>query len=254
MREIRLWTAPLEGHAAGQTLDLNEAESHHFGTVLRGREGDEVILMDGLGFEAEAQCVVKEKRRISFFLQSLQKTPAGPTLRLLGPIPKSKRFPTMLEKLQELGLTSYAPLATEHSVREDYSDSVREKSVERLQEACKQSRSPWMMSLLSAQSLDEMLTNQASQSFETSKAAPLGLVQNTIVLDVGGSSIWDFPVYGGGPIQLMFGPEAGWSEAERGHFRHLGLRTLGLSANHLRMETAAILGAGFVLEWMNRKN
>lgn len=241
MREIRLWTAPLKEHAAGQILELNEAESHHFGTVLRGREGDEVVLMDGMGFEANAQCVAKEKRRIAFFLQSLLCTAAGPALNLLGPIPKSKRFPTMLEKLQELGVTSYAPLATEHSVREDYSDSVREKSIERLQDACKQSRSPWMMELLPAESLENVLMPKTG-AFKK------------IVLDVGGSSIWDFPPYDGEAVQLLFGPEAGWSTVEREHFQQQGLKTLGLSANHLRMETAAILGAGFLLEWMHRKS
>ena len=236
MREIRLWTAPLKGFGVGQSVELDSAESHHFGTVLRGREGDEVILMDGQGFEAEAQCVVKEKRRIAFAIQSLQNTPAGPQLNLCGPIPKCKRFPYMLEKIQELGVSSYTPLATEHSVREDYSDAVREKSVERLQDACKQSRSPWMMDLEPACTLSEV-----------------SLGANSVVLDVGGSSIWDFPIYAGQPIQLLFGPEAGWSEAERANFKTLGLRTLGLSANHLRMETAAMVGAGFVLEWMKRQ-
>jgi RsmE family RNA methyltransferase len=135
-------------------------------------------------------------------------------------------------------VSSYTPLSTEHSVREDYSETVREKSLERLQDACKQSRSAWIMTLEPARELGDL------------RLKP----QSSFVLDVGGASIWSLPPYDGQPINLLFGPEAGWSDAEREGFKAQGLRRLGLSANHLRMETAAILGAGFILEWMRRRS
>ena len=78
----------------------------------------------------------------------------------------------------------------------------------------------------------------------------------TVVLDVDGPSIWDFPESASNEkgLQLVYGPEAGWSDAERELFKEAGCISLGLSTHHLRMETAAVLGAGVLLERMQRRH
>jgi 16S rRNA (uracil1498-N3)-methyltransferase len=240
LREIRLWATSLSKALEGQELALGPTESHHFGNVLRGKVGFQVYLMDGLGWEASAVCVKREKRETVMRVQSLVYRDPSFSMTLKGPIPKGKRFPYMLEKCQELGLRSWAPLSTEHSVREDFSSSGREKMTERLQDACKQSRNPWLMHLGDNESLESALVNPTS----------------TVVLDVDGPSIWDFPV----PLnldkglQLLYGPEAGWSDGEREQFKAQGCSILGLSSYHLRMETAAVVGAGVLLERMQHRH
>lgn len=243
MREIRLWHDALAGLQEGAEVQLREGEAHHFSNVLRGKRGFEVVLMDGLGWQAQGVCVAKEKRNVRFEIKSLYHQEARPDLALCGPIPKGRRFPYMLEKCQELGLPQWGALATEHSVREEFGESGRVKMEERLREACKQSRNPWLMKLEEPCALDEVLRTQDRQ---------------IVVLDVDADPIWGvrerlLEDRARSPL-LLYGPEAGWSDAERERFGELGLIRLGLSGHHLRMETAAVVGAAMVLEVLDDRS
>lgn len=230
MRTLHLWSPPLEGLQAGHSLQLSPEEHHHFSRVLRGKVGHEVVLMDGLGSTANATCHDVSKKESHFTLTSDSLAhPRGPKIKVYGPIPKGKRFPYLMEKLQELGISSYGPLQTEHSVREEWSAEARRRTSERLIDACKQSRCPYLMVLEDSKTIDEL----------NDSAPPLVLDVNSPPLlstQVSQSSV------------LIFGPEAGWSDQEKVGFESKGWKRVGLNGQHLRMETAAILGAGTLLQ------
>jgi len=190
--------------------------------------------MDGLGHTAPARCVHTSKSETRcLLLESPTTHPAGKKLGVVGPIPKGKRFPYLLEKLQELGVHSYAPLQTDHSIREDWSQESRKSMGERLMEACKQSRCPYLLKLEDAASLRDL------------EPGPLALV-----LDVEAPPLLGVGV--AGETTLLYGPEAGWSQGERDFFRERGWQRVGLNRQHLRMETAAILGSGTVIQMQER--
>jgi 16S rRNA (uracil1498-N3)-methyltransferase len=230
----------LESAQVGDEVHLEPSEAHHFSNVLRGKIGYHVHLMDGLGREAAATCSQKEKKKVAFVLDALvvfSKVPKD--LVLKGPIPKGKRFPYMLEKCQELGLAAWTPLATEHSVREELSPSGREKIKDRLRDACKQSRNPWLLTLGEEEQFADGLDSELQ----------------TVVLDVDAPPIWSLPeLCPKRPIQLLYGPEAGWSDGERERLKERDCSFLGLSAHHLRMETAAVIGSAMLLEWLEPRH
>jgi 16S rRNA (uracil1498-N3)-methyltransferase len=237
LREIRLWAEALSDRSVGQSLACEQGESHHFAQVLRGKVGDAVILMDGKGREAKAVCSSPHRKKSEFIIEQMKTFAQGPRLELIGPIPKGKRFPYLCEKIQELGVSRYSPLATEHSVREETSCSGKDKVIERFREACKQSRNPWQTELGDTVMFDDVDWNASC-----------------FVLDVGGMSMWSLtsenrPSHAQ-PLKLFFGPEAGWSDRERQVFIDQGVTRLGVAAHHLRMESAAVVGSGMLLDYL----
>lgn len=231
MREIRLWCEALNDTSS--TWEVEASEAHHFQRVLRGKLGQEVVLVDGRGGEAPAKCILMEKKRVVFQRSGpFLKRERGRSIHLIGPLPKGRRFDQLMEKAQEMGCASYAPLSTEFSVREELSASMRERTRERLKEACKQSRCPHLMELKGELELSD-----------------LDLLGDVMVLDVHSPALEVGDLKGTQPLHLLFGPEAGWSDRERSCFDDLGWRRRGLSVNHLRMETAAALGLGMALHF-----
>lgn len=202
--------------------------------MLRGKVGDEVILLDGKGTEAFAICVEGSRKSSRFMIQDLKRHAMVAQLELLGPLPKGRRFAYLCEKIQELGVCRYTPLSTEFSVREETGLSGRQKALDRFREACKQSRNPWLTELGEPLSLAEVAWGE-----------------DCMVLDVGGQSLWQQPLSAPHPKKLFFGPEAGWSSKERELFKDKGICSLSVGGHHLRMETAAVVGAGMVLDWMS---
>jgi RsmE family RNA methyltransferase len=71
--------------------------------------------------------------------------------------------------------------------------------------------------------------------------------KNLYALDIGGES-WAEPVEPIKTFSLMIGPEAGWSDVERQRLIEQEIPRIGLSIYHLRMETAATIGAARLLE------
>lgn len=235
MRTLHLWSPPLASLQKGKSIILTPEEHHHFSRVLRGKAGQGVVLMDGLGYTVQAECSKAEKKESSF---SLLTSPIFHTrtkrVGLAGPIPKGKRFPYLLEKLQEMGVHSYAPLHTEHGIREDWSEETKKRMRDRLIEACKQSRCPHLMILEEAKKLDDWAERQHPLVLEVD-APPL------LQTNINESS------------EMIFGPEAGWSLEERDMFRDQHWPRATLSTQHLRMETAAILGAGTLIQMQDRE-
>jgi 16S rRNA (uracil1498-N3)-methyltransferase len=60
------------------------------------------------------------------------------------------------------------------------------------------------------------------------------------------------PVSGIGLLQVLIGPEAGWSPRERDYLVARNVRRIGLGPRILRVETAASLIVGSLLEKLER--
>lgn len=230
MRTLRLWCEELSSFAESSCLSLEKSENHHFVQVLRGRIGDEVELLNGKGWLVKAVCQEIEAKKAVFKLTDLSFHRPSRKLMVMSPAPKGKRLPYMLEKFQELGVHAWQPMETEHSVRDDLSEHQISKLNERLKEACKQSGCPWKLKI------EPMINFEAALNSD-----------HLFALDIGGVS-WQEPSEAMSELSLMIGPEAGWSDSERQIFEDRKIPRIGLSKYHLRMETAATIGAARLLE------
>jgi len=226
LRVIRLWCDDLALKRDSESVGVGKLEAHHFLHVLRSKIGTQVELLDGRGCCAKAVFSDSRNKEPVFFIESLIKLPQRRELVVMCPAPKGKRLPYLLEKLQELGVSAWVPLETDYSVRESVSKHEQDKLQERLKEACKQSGCPWRMEI------------KESVAFKSVLA-----MRELVALDLGGQRWDEVNVAIEENVHLLVGPEAGWSDEEREQLIAGKIKRVTLSAYHLRMETAAILGA-----------
>jgi 16S rRNA (uracil1498-N3)-methyltransferase len=97
---------------------LQGAEHHHLTHVLRARPGDPVILFNGDGHEYPAEVTNVDRRQVEFEIhqRNSPQRELGFQLLVAAPVPKGDRAQFLVEKLTELGVTSYVPLRTQRSV------------------------------------------------------------------------------------------------------------------------------------------
>lgn len=109
-----------ESRIAGDQIELSGAEAHHLIHVMRARIGRQVIVFDGFGGEYLAEVV--QIRRDAAALRLMEHRPIERELParlvLAAALPKGDRQKWLVEKLVELGVSTFIPLTTQRSVSE----------------------------------------------------------------------------------------------------------------------------------------
>ncbi len=224
MRLSRFWAGDLKNWNSGELHALDADESRHLINVLRARPGLEIELLDGAGCTGSA--ILREQRGQIAWIECRDKIhlERGRQITLCGPAPKGWRLPYLLEKLQELGVASWIPL---ESARGGPPERLHpEKLRSRLREACKQSGCPWLTDIGSPLGFPALMKRE-------------GLV----VLEATGAT-WRDLALPAHDLILAYGPEGGFSPEELELLHGRGVQKLRLGPHVLRMETAAIVGAG----------
>src|SRR5690349_4570164 len=114
-------------------------EAHHLATVCRLRPGDLVSLFNGNGHEYPARVTATGRHRVTLEVLGVE-SPArelGFPLTVAVPLPRSDRGHFLVEKLTELGITTFVPLRTRRSVVHP-GDTRVDKLQRYVIEACKQ--------------------------------------------------------------------------------------------------------------------
>ncbi len=128
------------------TVVLPREVAHHAGSVLRLRQGAEVLLLDGLG--EVCRCRLESLGRSSATVRVLERwreaEEAFP-IHLLQALPKGEKMELILQKGTELGLVAFTPLLTGRTIPER-SESRGLRQQERweriVREAARQCRRP----------------------------------------------------------------------------------------------------------------
>jgi 16S rRNA (uracil1498-N3)-methyltransferase len=206
-------------------VTLEGPEAHHLATVRRLRPGDEVCLFNGDGREYAATVTSIARRSVSLEVVTASAPQRELPFRLevAVPLPKGDRAHFLLEKLTELGVTAFVPLATARSVVQP-----RESKLEKLQrhviEACKQCGRNVLMEV-------GALTDWASYC-RRDDLPPLRLLAIP-----GGSALMRAAA---GDVAIAVGPEGGFTAEEVGQAEAAGWKQVGLGPRILRVETAAL--------------
>lgn len=216
-------------------VDLDGPEAHHLAVVCRVRPGDQVCLFNGDGREYPALVEEVRKRAVLLRVVSVE-CPARERpgrLEVAAPLPKGDRAQFLVEKLTELGVTTFVPLATARSVlrpREGHLDKLRRYVIE----ASKQCGRNVLMAVAP---VADWASYCRGESLPTRRviahpgAPPLGQASDTK------------------DVILAVGPEGGFELEELKQARECGWETVGLGPRILRIETAALaLASRFALE------
>ena len=206
-------------------VELEGPEAHHLAAVCRLRQGDRVCLFNGDGADYLATVVDVAKKRISLDVteRRIVERELPFCLELAAPLPKGDRAQFLIEKLTELGVTSFVPLVCERSVIEP-KEGTLEKLRRYVIEASKQCGRNVLMRI-------EAVTAWSKYSLPRD-----GEIRLFAHPGVGASGA----ALNGKSCRCVVGPEGGFTSAEVA--RALANDWLGvdLGPRILRMETAAL--------------
>lgn len=224
-----LFYAP-PSHVAADRITLPEAEARHAVKVLRMREGDEIVVVDGVGgwyrgalveaFRDRAVVQVRETRRDVG-------EPARSVVLALGVLHHRDRFETAVEKAVELGAMGVLPLRTARAAP----GSMREARLETILLAgMKQSMRSRLPQLHPEATLVDVLDAFPGAQFLIAHEAAEGVPTPAAASSTPAR-----------PIVVLIGPEGGFTDEEVSQAVDAGAVVVSLGPRRLRAETAALV-------------
>lgn len=207
---------------------------HHLFKVKRLQTGERLRVIDGEGHARWAEITGIDKRAARLALG--EPAPANEpvvAVEIFVAAPKPDRASWLVEKVTEIGVVAIHFISTDREAR-----SIERAQLGRLQriaisavEQSGRSRVPTIT-----------LAGDAGEALTRARAAGLPIA----VLDSAGAAPGDIAA-GADRVALFIGPEGGWSPDERRRFHDLEVAVWSLGATVLRVETAAVVGAGCIL-------
>ena len=215
------------------------AELHHMRDVLRLAIGSGVSILDNDGGEHLGTLARYDRDRATIQIESSRAPRMRPRIILATAIVKGPRMDFVVEKAAELGAAELWPIVAAHSV-------VRAPGTERLLRwrrlalaAAKQNLSERPMNVIPPMNFADLIRALPKDTLAVicaPDAEPLGdairrLKPRTILIAVG--------------------PEGGFDASERAAASKAGFVAVGLGANRLRSETAALAAVSIAAEAMH---
>ncbi|HEV3263349.1 MAG TPA: RsmE family RNA methyltransferase [Gemmataceae bacterium] len=207
-------------------VSVDGREVHHLATVCRLGPGDRVRLFNGDGNEYLAEVTGTSRHEVTLHVLSVESTARelGFRLEVAAPLPKGDRGHFLVEKLTELGVSSFIPLRTRRSVVHP-GDSRLEKLQRYVIEASKQC------------GRNVLLRVEPVVDWPT-YCGRAGLPATRVLAQPGGTSR---PWQAGQDVAVAVGPEGGFTDEEVAAARAAGWDQVGLGPRVLRVETAALV-------------
>jgi 16S rRNA (uracil1498-N3)-methyltransferase len=214
-------------------ITVQGPEAHHLATVCRFRPGDQVCLFNGDGHEYLATVVSVARQSVTLDILAVEAPlrESAVHIEVAAPLPKGDRALFLLEKLTELGVSTFVPLRTHRSVvhpRETKLDRLRRTVIEASKQCGRNV-------LLQVQPLADWSDYCGRRDLPALR----------IVAHPGRTTgFWPAAP----AVALAVGPEGGFTEEEMEQARAHGWQVIHLGPRILRIETAAMVLA----TWANR--
>src|SRR5579871_514715 len=211
-------------------VSMQGPEAHHLATVCRFRPGDAICLFNGDGHDYPATVVSVARHSVTVDILTVESPQRESEwhVEVAAPVPKGDRAQFLLEKLTELGVRSFIPLRTQHSVVHP-----RETKLDRLQryviEASKQCGRNVLLRV-------GPLTDWSTYCHRSDLPGV-----RIVAHPDGAHGSWPR----GGELALAVGPEAGFTPEEIEAGRAHGWQVIHLGPRILRTETAALVLAAW---------
>lgn len=236
MRIPRIFT---DQAIAPGTLELEPDPSRHIARALRLREGAPLVLFNGQGGEYRATVMRVGKKTVDVEVGDYQpvssESPLGVHLGIA--LSRGERFDWVVQKATELGVASIAPLFTEHTSVKLSGDRVGKKLAHWRQiaiSACEQCGRNTIPGIHIPVTLSHWLAEAGS---------PVRWVLHTSS-DAVKAAMTDMPAPSS--IDLLVGPEGGFSDTEIEAAVAAGFSALQLGPRILRTETAPVVALAIV--------
>jgi 16S rRNA (uracil1498-N3)-methyltransferase len=215
-------------------IALTGEQAHHARKVLRLDDGSAVEIFDNAGRVAAGVLLHRGEFGAAVRIDSIISEPRKVlSLTIAAAVPKGERADWMVEKLSELGVETFVPLAAARSVVLPEGRNKHQRWERIALESAKQSRRPGTMRI-------EPLTPVA--------AALQAITGAAWVLSTADDAqpIAQMARRPHSSLTAFIGPEGGWTDEELGAFSQADVEPVRLTDTMLRVETAAIAAAAVV--------
>ncbi len=213
---------------------LSPEESAHAIKVLRKREGDELLLIDGLGNRFAAAITKADHRKCGFEIKSKESYPQKDySLHIaIAPTKNIDRLEWFVEKACEMGIDQISLLQTKRTERNKVNlDRLEKKAVS----ALKQSKGYWKCQIHPLTSITKFLEQPLT---EAQKFVAFVDSENPALLSKSVVSKKD--------VLILIGPEGDFTPEERDQAKSKGFEKVSLGQSVLRTETAGIVACSTV--------
>jgi 16S rRNA (uracil1498-N3)-methyltransferase len=214
-------------------------EFKHLSRVLRKKEGEPVVLVDGEDHWYEAVIQLIDKTHAECEILEFKQRVNEPKIEItlaVSLLRNPARFDVLIEKATELGVRTIVPLLCERTIPRNEKHARFEKIALAAMKQCGRSYLPKVLGL---SPLSDVLEHGGDYSLrlipheKTEQSQFIGAVlQHHTNLT---------------SVLIVIGPEGGFSEAEIGMANECGCVPISLGPRRLRAETAAISAVSWVV-------
>lgn len=214
---------------------LPEEESHHCTHVLRKREGDEIVAVDGKGGRYRCRLVAVGRRQVELEVMEREEVADHwlPRIELaVAPTKNADRMEWMVEKVTELGINRITPLRCAHSERKSVNvGRLRKIAVSAMKQSLK----------ASLPEVDDVakFEDYVSEPFDGDKFicyCDADTPRTQIILQPCGGRV----------VRIVIGPEGDFAPQEIAKAFAAGYKAVSLGNSRLRTETAAMIAVADV--------
>lgn len=224
----------------GDELVLAKSEARHALGVLRLRERDRLVVLDGCG--NEYMCEICEENRRVAQLKVINRHYVPPLpyqITLVQAVTKGKTMELIVQKATELGVDSIVPILSERSVAqisEKDAATKRRKWNATAVEAVKQCGRAWLPKIEPPMALNAFLSRDEKTDLNLIASLQSGSRHPRHYVDAFVGEHSHIPK----SVTIWVGPEGDFTPGEIHAVRSLGALPITLGSLVLRSETAAI--------------
>lgn len=218
----------------GLEIKLEDNQFHYLSHVLRKKPQDLVLLLDGKTGLWQAKMIDVQKKYLRLIVTThIEPFLKSPDIRLYFAPIKLQRLDIMIEKATELGVSAFCPVLTQYA---QVKDMKQEKLIRIAQEAAEQCERHDVPSFFPIIPLKDL-----KKGYDSGRHLLMGDER------LGASSLCKVLKDMKGPIDLLIGPEGGFSPEEHGYLESLPfVRSCHFGPRILRSETAALFGLAMI--------
>jgi 16S rRNA (uracil1498-N3)-methyltransferase len=218
-------------------LVITGDEAAHAAKSKRLREGDDARVIDGQGTVALTTVVGSRKSTLTLAItERWTEPPTRPQVHVFGATPKGQRLDKMLDMLAQAGAASWRPLETKLGVVEPGANKL-DRAQRIAIESAKQCGRAHLMTVAPTITWRDALHPED----DTLRDAPLVLARQD-----GAAQPPDI-LRNAPAVRLLIGPEGGFTPEELDDADRAGATRVCLGPHVLRIETASVLGVGWVM-------
>jgi 16S rRNA (uracil1498-N3)-methyltransferase len=233
-----------------KVIRFPEDIAHQVQHVLRLKQGERVIVMDGEGKSYQVELTRDDSGGTTGKIIEISEVGSGLNahVHLYFPLSKKRKVEWIFQKGTEVGIHAFHPFISQRSLVQ--STEMNEKRKTRwesiIREAAEQSGRSRLPALHKPESLASVI-KLAADSSDKVLAAWVGEDDRILKNALADTRHFMAAMDGVPSLGLFVGPEGGFSETEIKAFKQAEVETVSLGAHVFRMETAAIVFPALVI-------